>query len=152
METKIITKADLNYRNEYAASTDLRFAGHLTFEADLGWVRILGTLAVDGCIVAKAGSSIEAGSNIKAGFAIEAGSSIKAGEGIEAGSNIKAGEGIEAGFAIVAKAVTCKLRIFAGLCLYRLPKPEEGQIRVTRPVQGTVCFGEVVVEPVKAKG
>ena len=102
METKIITKADLNYRNEYAASTDLRFAGHLTFEADLGWVRILGTLAVDGCIV--------------------------------------------------AKAVTCKLRIFAGLCLYRLPKPEEGQIRVTRPVQGTVCFGEVVVEPVKAKG
>jgi len=60
---------------------------------------------------------------------------------------IKAGWGIEAGFAITAKWVSSRLRIFAGLCIWRLPKPEEMQIRAELR-GGTIAFGELV-EPEK---
>jgi hypothetical protein len=88
----------------------------------------------------KAGWGIEAGSGIKAGWGIEAGSGIKAGRGIEAGSDIKAGWGIEAGLQITAKSLDCKLRIFAGLCNWKIPGAQEqtiiGEIR-----SGVVAHG-----------
>ena len=59
------------------------------------------------------------------------------GSGIEAGLGIKAGWGIEAGEGIVSK-----LRIFAGLCVWRRPTEEEMKIKATK-VEGEVCFGTV---------
>ena len=55
----------------------------------------------------------------------------------------KAGSGIKAGFSIQATRVTVKLRVFVGLCSWRLPTPEEAQLRATL-VSGTLAFGEYV--------
>ena len=176
METLKITKADLNERNEYTRSRDLEFEGHIEIEASLGWVKILGLIRAGGGLSIKAGSSIEAGwsieagSSIKAGWSIEAGLSfeagwsikagesikagwsIKAGESIEAGWSIKAGESIEAGWSIRCKAkLTVKLRIFAGLCTWRLPKPEELVIECAELTEGTVCFGDLKLLPAKTE-
>jgi len=98
----------------------------------------------------KAGDGIEAGNGIEAGWGIEAGNGIEAGWGIKAGDGIKAGWGIKAGFSISAKILTARLRIFAGLCAWRLPTPEEMQIHV-EVLSGTVAFGEVV-SPAKDGG
>ena len=61
----------------------------------------------------------------------------------KAGSGIKAGEGIKAGFSILAQVVIARLRIFAGLCLWRLPRDEEKQVRA-KHIEGELCFGEFV--------
>ena len=136
MEILKITKADLNERNEYIRSRDLEFEGHIEVKASLGWVKILGFVRAAG------GLSIEAGSSIKAGESIEAGLSIEAGWSIEAGRSIKAGESIKAGWSIRCKEdLTVKLRIFAGLCAWRLPEPEEQVVECAKLTKGTVCFG-----------
>jgi hypothetical protein len=58
--------------------------------------------------------------------------------------------GIEAGSWICCKAkLTVKLRIFAGLCIWRLPKPEEQVIECAELTEGTVCFGELKLLPTK---
>ena len=118
MEILKITKADLNERNEYIRSRDLEFEGHIEVKASLGWVKILGFVRAAG------GLSIEAGSSIKAGR------SIKAGESIKAGWSIRCKEDL-----------TVKLRIFAGLCAWRLPEPEEQVVECAKLTKGTVCFG-----------
>jgi hypothetical protein len=57
----------------------------------------------------------------------------------------QAGEGIKAGWGIVCKAsLRSGLRIFAGLCLWRLPKPEESRVECKRLEAGQVAFGELV--------
>jgi len=128
MKTLKITKADLNERNEYTRSRDLEFEGHIEVEASLGLVSVLGFIRAAG------------------GLSIEAGSSIEAGESIEAGLSIEAGESIR------CKAkLTVKLRIFAGLCTWRLPKPEEQIIECAELTQGTVCFGELKLLPAKTE-
>jgi hypothetical protein len=133
-----ITKDDLNERNEYIRSRDLEFEGHIEVEASLGWVRVLGFIRAAGRL------GIEAGSGIKAGQGIEAGRGIKAGSGIEAGW------GIEAGFSILCQAgLAAKLRIFAGLCIWRSPELEEQVIECAELTEGTVCFGEVRLSPQK---
>ena len=140
MKTLKITKADLNERNEYTRSRDLEFEGHIEVEASLGLVSVLGFIRAAG------GLSIEAGSSIKAGESIEARESIKAGLSIEARESIKAG------LSIRCKAkLTVKLRIFAGLCTWRLPKPEEQIIECAELTQGTVCFGELKLLPAKTE-
>ena len=122
METLKITKADLNERNEYTRSRDLEFEGHIEIEASLGWVKILGLIRAGGGLSIKAGSSIEAG------------------------------ESIEAGWSIRCKAkLTVKLRIFAGLCTWRLPKPEELVIECAELTEGTVCFGDLKLLPAKTE-
>ena len=140
--------------------------GWLKFKGSINTTKSIVALSGSGieagsCIEAgegiEAGSGIKAGSCIKAGWDIEAGSCIKAGEGIEAGEGIKAGwdikaswgieagEGIEAGWGIEAgEGIISKLRIFAGLCLWRKPKEEEMQIKA-KIVEGEVCFGTVVL-------
>ena len=134
METLKITKADLNERNEYIRSRDLEFEGHIEVEASLGWVTVLGLIRAAGAL------SIEAGSSIKAGWSIKAGESIKAGSSIEAGWSIR------------CKAkLTVKLRIFAGLCTWYLPKPEELVIECAELTEGTVCFGDLKLLPAKTE-
>ena len=113
METLKITRADLNERNEYTRSRDLEFEGHIEVDASLGWVKILGFIHAAGRL------------------GIEAGSGIKAGWGIAAGEGIKAGEGIAA-----------KLRIFAGLCIWKIPSKEEMTI-TAKTIEGTVAYGEI---------
>ena len=66
--------------------------------------------------------------------------------GIKAGEGIKAGGGIEAGFSILAKVIV-GLRIFAGLCLWKKPEPDEMKI-VAERVEGDVCYGTVEKLPV----
>ena len=57
----------------------------------------------------------------------------------------KAGSGIEAGWGIACKkAISVKLRIFAGLCLWRLPTDAEMMITCQKLVSGTVCFGNLI--------
>jgi len=159
MKTHIITKDQLDADNNYIGSTNLdNFEGHLESEENLGYVKFK-FLKIQGYIGFKAGSGIkagdgiEAGGGIKAGCGIEAGGGIEAGSGIEAGGGIKAGggieagSGIEAGWGISAKTISSKLRIFAGLCLWRLPTKEECQIRA-KLLSGTIAFGELV-EPVE---
>ena len=99
----------------------------------------------------KAGSGIKAGEGIEAGSGIEAGDGIKAGEGIKAGSGIEAGWGIEAGLQIVAKTIiSAKFRIFAGLCIWRLPNVKETAI-TAQCIEGEVCYGKVKLLPAGIK-
>ena len=73
---------------------------------------------------------------------------IRAGGGL----SIKAGSSIEAGWSIRCKAkLTVKLRIFAGLCTWRLPKPEELVIECAELTEGTVCFGDLKLLPAKTE-
>ena len=109
-------------------NTELYFDGSIEIGANLGWVKF---------------TRIEARLSIIA----LSGSGIEAGWGIEAGEGIKAGSGIEAGEGIKAKYLSIKLRIFAGLCQWRIPTPAEMEIRAEIR-SGTVCFGNVV-EPKK---
>ena len=51
----------------------------------------------------------------------------------------KAGSGIKAGWGIKAK-----LRIFAGLIMWRLPNPEELKITCKKLESGTIAFGELI--------
>ena len=143
----IVTKDQLNADNEYIGTVDLsNFDGAIEIGADLGWVKFKALVATK-YIVAKAGSGIEAGWGIEAGSDIKAGWGIKAGEGIEAGWGIKAGWGIEAGLKISAKWITAKLRIFAGLCLWRIPTEEETEVAAELR-EGVIAFGKHV-EPAK---
>lgn len=97
----------------------------------------------------RAGWDIEAGWCISAGSGIEAGGGIRACESIKAGGGIKAGWGIEAGLSISAKSISSGMRIFAGLCIWRLPEPEETEIRA-KLLNGTVAFG-TLVEPTETE-
>ena len=161
----VIDKTDLDETNAYVGDIDVtqEFDGGIEIAADLGWVRFSAAIRAKLYIVAKAGTGIkagegiEAGEGIKAGWGIEAGTGIKAGEGIKAGTGIKAGwgieagwgikagEGIKAGLSITAKWISTRLRIFAGLCIWKQPAPEETEIRAELR-GGTVSFG-TLVEP-----
>ena len=146
MKIHIITKDQLDKDNNYIGETDLSdFDGHLQSEKSLGYVRFK-FLKVKGHIWFKAGSGIEAGGGIEAGEGIKAGWGIKAGRCIKAGGGIKAGLGIEAGFSIHAKFISSKLRIFAGLCMWRLPSEYEQRIVVEKLESGTVAFGKLVIK------
>ncbi len=139
MTTLKIGKHDIDENNFYKQNS-LEVEGDIVIAENLDYVRFHTKLTATGCILAKAGTGIEAGTGIKAGEGIKAGLGIKAGEGIEAGT------GIEAGLSIVCKSLSSKLRIFAGLCLWRLPKPEEKQIVCKKLLQGEICFGELIIK------
>ena len=111
---------------------------------DKGWCfELAGSLVVTGSLIVKLSKWLVVTGGIKAGEGIEAGWGIKACEGIEAGWGIEAGGGIEAGWGIKAKFISCALRIFAGLCLWRFPT--EAEMTITSEIRnGTVAFGRVV--------
>lgn len=102
-----ISKRDLDADGYYIGPVDVSelLDGSIEIAADLGWVKFKTSLRARYKIRSQAGSGIEAGGGIKAGW------------------GIKAGSGIE------AKWILTPLRIFAGLCLWRLPNPEEMEIR-----------------------
>jgi len=164
-----ITKTDLDSDNFYVGTDDVAdFSGAIEIEAGRGRVRFRGRLKASLSIRAGigsgivAGAGIEAGRGIVAGAGIEAGRSIVAGDGIEAGRGIVAGDGIEAGdgivagwgieagwgivagFSVTAKWVSARLRIFVGCCSWRLPSPDEMQLRAELR-SGTVAFGTHVI-------
>jgi hypothetical protein len=133
MATLHITKSDLDADNFYIGATDVTdWSGDIEIAADLGQVKFK--------LSARAAGSIRA----LAGTGISAGWSISAGDGISAGRGISAGEGISAGLQISAKFLTARLRIFAGICRYRIPAPEEMEIHA-EVREGMVAFGTVVV-------
>jgi len=107
-----------------------------------GWGIEAGTGIIAGTGI-KAGAGIVAGSGIKAGDGIKAGGHIDAGGHIVAGLGIEAGWNIKAGRNISAKWIVAKLRIFAGLCSWRLPTEEETEIRAELR-EGAIAFGKLV--------
>jgi len=113
METHIITKEQLDHNNNYIGSVDLG-----NFKGNLEAEDNLGYVRFK---------------HLKILGSIYFG----------AGSGIEAGDGIEAGFGIAGKTISSDLRIFAGLCLWRLPEPEEMKIRA-KLLKGTIAFGELV--------
>ena len=123
-------KRENSYLSDYIGAENIAdFDGHLEIEGDLGWV-FFESVKVAGSL------------------GIEAGSGIKAGEGIEAGW------GIKAGFSIHCKlSLKANLRIFAGLCMWRFPYPEEREIVCTELKSGTVAFGTLkLIEAPKKEG
>ena len=136
MQTLKLTKQDFDAQNKYIGKTDVSdYQGHIEIEGGLGWVFFV-EINITGFLWAKAGSGIKAGEGIKAGWG------IKAGEGIEAGSGIEAGWGIEAGLYIICKlTLSSKLRIFAGLCIWKIPSEEEKTITCKKLVQGEIAYG-----------
>ena len=116
-----ITKYDLDEQNRYrpAIDADLVVEGHIEIAAGLGWVRFTRAIRASLSIVAGAGS------------------------GIKAGEGIKAGWGIEAGLTITAKWLSVKLRIFAGICGWKIPAREE-QVIDAEVRSGLVAHGVVV--------
>ena len=64
METKIITKEDIDKDNFYKHSDSLEYEGHLELEANLGRVKFKAKIKTTGFIFAKAGTGIEAGEGI----------------------------------------------------------------------------------------
>jgi len=120
VDTLKITKADLNERNEYAVADSLEFRGSVEVEANLGVVRIRGRAIVVGALSVNAGSSLEVGGSLKVGLSI------------------------------TAKWISCEFRIFAGLCDWKIPSPEE--MRINAEVRkGIVCFGEVMKPEITTK-
>ena len=134
-QTLLITRDMVAEDGAYTGPDVSHFDGHICIDAGLGtvwfgsWLRASLSITATAGSGIKAGEGIEAGWGIEAGEGIEAGSGIEAGLGIEAGWGIEAGLGIEAGWGIEAKWFDIKLRIFAGLCMSRLPRPEELEIR-----------------------
>ena len=118
MADLIITSADLNERNEYVGDAS-NVDGSIIIEAGLGTVRFKGLVRARLSVTAKAGS------------------------GIKAGWGIEAGDGIKAGLSITAKWVGARFRIFAGICLWKLPDPGEDEIRAELR-GGIIAFGKHV--------
>ena len=143
MDTLLITRDDLDDDGGYTGAESIDCAGHVEVAADLGTVRVRGFVRAKGRVRCLAGSGI------KAGEGIEAGSGIEAGWGIEAGSGIKAGEGIEAGLSIVARFLSVRLRIFAGIVAWRLPEPSECEVRAEIR-SGMLVHGTHVAPTVKS--
>jgi len=112
-------------------------------------VIVTGSIKADGSI--HAGSSIQADGFIQADGSIQATGSIQAGEYIQAGSYIEAGSSIQAGSCIQAGLyITCKelsaiLRIFAGLCLWKIPDDSETLITCEKLISGTVSYGRIKI-------
>lgn len=154
-----ITKADLD-KEGYYKKDSVVVDGFIEIDGDLGTVRFRREISASQFILAKAGSGIEAGDGIRAGSGIRAGLGIKAGWGIEAGLGIEAGDGIEAGLGIRAGwgikaglgieaglSISCKslstpLRIFAGLCSWKIPSKSEMTI-IGKIEKGIVAYGVV---------
>ena len=134
MKTFTITKSDIDEHGCYVGdiNTSEEIDGDLIIDADLGCVHFKKSLMVKYSIFANAGSDIKAVSG-----------SIYAGHGIKAGHGIEAGRGIEAGLSIIAKTVSSQMRIFAGLAIWKQPKPEEMQVRA-RLICGEIAFGELI--------
>jgi hypothetical protein len=113
-------------------------------DIEAGW-SIVAAESIEAKKNIRAGTTIKAGTGIKAGGNIEAGAGIKAGWRIEAGRDIKAGEGIEAGLAIECKGtLNVKLRVFAGLCLWRAPRNEEKTIICSKFEGGVIDYGTLI--------
>lgn len=134
-----ITKADLD-ENNYYKEDSVDVDGAIEIDGDLGTVCFRGSVKTKKYVFAKAGSGIEAGLGIKAGEGIETGWGIKAGLGIKAGWGIKAGDGIKAGLSISCKSLSTPLRIFAGICGWKIPT--EAEMTITGEIRkGTVAYG-----------
>ena len=122
-----ITKADLDENNFYKEDS-VDVDGVIEIDGDLGTVCFRGSVKTKKYVFAKAGSGIEAGLGIKAG------------EGIEAGWGIEAGDGIKAGLSISCKSLSTPLRIFAGICGWKIPT--EAEMTITGEIRkGTVAYG-----------
>ena len=116
LTTHLITKDMLDKDNAYIGEVDLSdFNGSLELAEGLGWVRFKRRLKVKGYIVARAGTGISAGWGISAAFSIQCKADLRV-----------------------------KLRVFAGLCPWRLPKAEELKIICRRLLSGQVAHGELV--------
>ena len=115
-----ILKITASNRSKYE-NTELSFDGSIEIDESLGCLLFKSLKAV-GYILAKSGSGIEAGGGIKAGW------------------DIKAGGDIKAGLSITAKTIFLKLRVFAGLAIWKIPTPEESMINA-KLLSGTVAFG-----------
>src|SRR3990167_7268221 len=155
MKKLIITKADLNGKNEYIGKEDVSdYDGSIEIAGELGCV-VFASLKAKGRIEAKSGSGISAGDGISAGSGISAGWGISAGSGISAGWGISAGDGISAGCGISAGdgisaglSITCKkvlkvgFRIFAGTSKWRKEvTDEEKTITCKKLESGKVEYG-----------
>ena len=142
-----ITKEMLDKDNVYVGGVNVseEYDGSVEIEANLGIVKFKTKLWAKYSISALAGSGIKAGEGITAGWGIEAGEGIKAADGIEAG------RGIEAGLSICSKWISTPLRIFAGICIWKIPGREETEIH-SEIRGGTVCFGtHVPPKPLKSE-
>jgi len=93
-------------------------------EIDLDdWLRVTGRIESKKTIITK--KTLVSGCDIKAGCGIEAGC------------------GIKAGLSIICKWISSKLRIFAGLCIWRQPTEEETTITCEEVKEGTIAFGKL---------
>ena len=153
MKTYNITKKDLDKFNNYIGKTNLAdYQGTIISDENLGVILFV-SIAAKGGIYFKAGTGITAGTAIKAGdemtagtgitagWGITAGNGITAGDEITAGTEIKAGTAINAGLSITCKKLSSNLRIFAGICSFRIPDVKETMINCEELVNGEICFG-----------
>lgn len=90
------------------------------------------------------GENIFAGRFIDVACDITSGRSISANEQIRCFKTLSATRGITAGLYIDCKTLSCDLRVMAGLCRYRLPNPEETEVRFEELVKGDIAFGRAV--------
>lgn len=99
----------------------------------------------------KAATNIKSGTSIEAGGSIEAGAGIKAGWGVKAANDITAGEGLEAGLAVQCSGtLRVRLRVFAGLSLWRLPSEAEQKILCSKFEGGAIAHGTLVERAVNS--
>jgi hypothetical protein len=134
---------DIRANKGIVAGTDIKAGGGLV----AGW----SILAGEGI---EAGKDIEARTGIRANTAIradgniESGAGLRAGWSITAGKNIEVAEGIESGLAIQCKGILkVRLRVFAGLSLWRLPTEAEKKITCSKFEGGSVAHGTLVESP-----
>jgi uncharacterized protein (DUF342 family) len=134
MKTLTLTSSDFDSNGIYIGKTDLsNFDGNLKIKVDYAY--FTKSIFVTGYI--KASDSIKASGSIKAGGSIEAGGYI------EAGNSIIAGNSIEAGFTIACEQLSAKLRIFAGICTWKIPTDDEMLITCEKLVSGIIAFGKL---------
>lgn len=125
---------------DYIINGDLISDEDIEIELD-NWLRVTGKIESKKTITTK--KNLIAGYDIEAGYGIEAGCGIEAGDGIKAGDGIEAGCGIKAGLSIVCKWIKARLRIFAGICIWRNPTEEETTITCEEVKDGTIAFGKL---------
>lgn len=122
-------------------------AGHVIRGEDISAGRsIISTREITAYGSLTAGEGIFSGRSIFAERTISCGRGITAGEVLSSRANISAGQGIQAGFYISCNDLSSELRIFAGICRFRLPRPEEMEIRVKKLVRGEIAFGTLVIQ------
>jgi len=126
-----LSKSDFEENRKYKKGS-LEFNGHVEIESGLDNI-YFDSIKVGGHIFAGKGTSIVVFHTMIVGQDIIVEGDLRVGESLQAGEDITVDGNLWVG-----------LRVFAGLVAWRLPRPDEVQIRCRTLLNGTVAYGKLI--------